>query len=543
MSEQEAFDALVHEFYPVWFRYHPDIALTLGIPGFENRLPAVDDDELGALGVWLENLVVGLGEISFSQLDPDRQMDYRLLLEAAQVEYWELLVRDWRHLDPTRFLPVQEIFQLTLHPPEELRTVLLNLLRALPDYLRQARAQITERPELIAPEMINVALAEAQTGIKYLQALSGSVWLQRQCRGSSEIQDACDESVAAMGHYLDSLRDQVAPAARGRLGCGEANFIRLLQRRHFIDIPISGLRRYLEALYQDTFRLFEQHAAAMGITGEPGFALAHLARQASYVGEERLQVYRDEAKQLSWFIRRTGILSLPGQPFRITQRPLCPLPNACDSGYVQDSDRRSGVFFISGQGSEEARLGEPRSVIRSHCIRQGWLGAHLLNFGGESHARDLPRRLAPTGVFATAWDLYIRQVLAGMDYFDDEDRLVHLVHQLHALKLALVDMDLNLGRIDAREAAAALARYEPDVGIAAGLLARLARHPTDALAGAVGWLLLFQAHALQQETDAAFNLEDFHNRVLNHGQVPPALMIPYSFGDELWARVQAELTL
>ena len=185
MSEQAAFDALLEEFYPVWFRYHPDMARALGISGFENRLPAADDDEQGALGSWLENLIVTLGEFDSQALDPDRLLDYRLLLEAAQVEYQALLMRDWRHLDPTRYLPVQEIFQLTQHPPQELRDTLLNLLRAVPGYLRQARGQLAELPQLVAPEMVSVAMEEAEAGVEYLQALVNSSWLRHQCHGCS----------------------------------------------------------------------------------------------------------------------------------------------------------------------------------------------------------------------------------------------------------------------------------------------------------------------------------------------------------------------
>lgn len=542
MSEQTAFDSLIEEFYPVWFRYHPDVALALGVPGFENRLPAADDDDVGALGSWLENLVVTLGELDSSALDPDRRLDYRLLLEAAQVEYQELLLRDWRHLDPTRFLPVQEIFQLTLHPPEELRDTLLNLLRAVPGYLRQARSQLAELPQLVAPQMVSVAMEEAEAGVSYLQALVNSSWLRHQCHGCSEIEAVCDAAISAIEGYVDHLREDIAPKARGRLGCGEAHFRCLLERRHFVEIPTEGLRTYLEALYRDSFRLLEEQAHAMGIAGEPGFVLVHLERRDAYSSDRRLQVYREETNRLRDFVHRWGFISLPEQPFRIIERPACPRPGQCDSGYLQEADRRGGIFFISGEADAEASVGEPRSVIRSHCIRQGWIGAHLLNFGGGEHARWLPRRLAPAAAFATAWDLYIRQFLLSVDYCDDEDRLVQLLYQLKAVRLALLDLDLNLGRIEARQALEKISELEPDPTRALRRLVALARHPGDALAGAVGWLLLHQARELQQH-GAGFSIGEFHDRLLSQGPVPPALLIPHLFGDEVWRGVKEELMI
>lgn len=542
MSEQAAFDALLEEFYPVWFRYHPDVALTLGVPGFENRLPAADDDDLGALGSWLENLIVTLGELDSSALDPDSRLDYRLLLEEAQVEYQELLLRDWRHLDPTRFLPVQEIFQLTLHPPQELRDILINLLRTVPGYLRQARSQLAELPQVVAPQMVSVAMEEAEAGVGYLQALINSSWLRHQCHGYSELETVCDQAVGAIQGYVEHLRDDIAPKAQGRLGCGESHFRCLMERRHFVDIPLEGLRTYLGALYRDTFRLFEEQAHTMDIAGEPGFALVHLARRDAYSGDRRLRVYREESTRLRDYVRRRDLITLPGEPFRIIERPVCPRPGQCDSGYMQEANRHGGIFFISGQAAGQEEVGEPRSVIRSHCIRQGWIGAHLLNFGGGERASDLPRRLAPTAAFATAWDLYIRQFLLDGEYCDEEDRLVQLLYQLKALRLALLDLDLNLGRIEAVQALEQIGELEPDPSRALRHLVAMARHPGDKLAGAVGWLLLHQARELQQR-DEGFVIGEFHDRLLSQGPVPPALLVPHLFGEELWQGVRAELTI
>jgi len=542
MSEQAAFDSLLEEFYPVWFRFHPDMALVLGVPGFENLLPAAGDDDQGALGSWLENLIVTLGELDSTNLDPDRLLDYRLLLEAAQVEYQTLLLRDWRHLDPTRFLPVQEIFQLTQHPPPELRDTLLHLLRAVPGYLRQARGQLAELPQVVAPQMVSVAMEEAEAGVEYLQTLVNSSWLRHQVHGYSEIEAVCDKAVAAIRGYVEHLRDDIAPKAQGTLGCGESHFRLLMERRHFVDLPLEGLHTYLEALYRDTFRRFEEQAQTMGIAGEPGFALVHLAQYQAYSGVRRLQVYREESNRLRDYLRRWGLISLPSQPFRIIEREVCPRPGECDSGYMQEADRHGGIFFISGQTVGLDGIGEPRSVIRSHCIRQGWIGAHLLNFGASGHARDLPRRLAPVAAFATAWDLYIRQFLLGEEYCDEADRLVQLLYQLKALRLALLDMDLNLGRIEGQRALERIGELEPDFGRAQRQLVAMARQPGDALAGAVGWLLLHQARELQQHEEE-FSIGEFHDRLLSQGPVPPSLLIPHLFGEELCQGVRAELTI
>ncbi len=59
MSETVDFDALVAEFYQVWFRFHPSAALFAGVAGYEGQLAADGDDDVGALAGWLGNLLAG----------------------------------------------------------------------------------------------------------------------------------------------------------------------------------------------------------------------------------------------------------------------------------------------------------------------------------------------------------------------------------------------------------------------------------------------------------------------------------------------------
>ena len=109
MSEAAAaFDELISEYYKVWFRFHPLAAIFAGVTGYEGLLEADGDDDIGALASWLSNLLVGLEELDFAALDPDRQLDMQLLFGAAMVEHRILLECDWRHRDPAKYLPLRQ---------------------------------------------------------------------------------------------------------------------------------------------------------------------------------------------------------------------------------------------------------------------------------------------------------------------------------------------------------------------------------------------------------------------------------------------------
>lgn len=140
------FDALIEEFYEVWFRFHPVEALSAGVSGYEGGLPAVDDDENGALGVWLENSIVALEELDFNALDDDRKLDLELLFRACQDEHHALLEYDWRHRDPVGFLPIRFLHRLVLNPGADLHGILGSFLERVPEYLRHARGQLATFP-------------------------------------------------------------------------------------------------------------------------------------------------------------------------------------------------------------------------------------------------------------------------------------------------------------------------------------------------------------------------------------------------------------
>ncbi len=117
MSETVDFDALVAEFYQVWFRFHPSAALFAGVAGYEGQLAADGDDDVGALAGWLGNLLLGLSEFSLDALDADRQIDLQLIYGAVIIERRWLLEQDWRHRDPARYLPLRTLQELVLRQP------------------------------------------------------------------------------------------------------------------------------------------------------------------------------------------------------------------------------------------------------------------------------------------------------------------------------------------------------------------------------------------------------------------------------------------
>jgi hypothetical protein len=238
-----AFDALVREFYEVWFRFHPERAIEAGVSGFEGRLPAIDDDDIGALTGWLESAVVELEEIDYAGLDADEQIDLRLLFGSCHVEHRDLLEADWRHRDPVGFLPTTAIHQLIVFPQAQLRGALESCLAAVPEHLRHARAQLATVPGLVPRLWVDAGARGTRQGIEYLQSLTAHPVLRAQCRNPAEIRALADRAGRALADYARFLTQDLAPEAGGEVASGPVRFARRLAQRHFLPTDVAALER------------------------------------------------------------------------------------------------------------------------------------------------------------------------------------------------------------------------------------------------------------------------------------------------------------
>lgn len=509
-----AFDALEEEFFSVWFRYHPDLAVEAGVQGYEHLLPAHSDDELAALGGWLETLVVALEELDYAALDEERQVDLLLMFGAARVEHRELLERDWRHRDPLRFLPVGEIYRLTLQPPENVSVPLSRLLESVPEYLRLALAHLRPMAELIPRDLVVAAADEAERGRCYLRELVKSPWLRRNCRGISEIGIRVDDACSALSMFAEGLRGEIRARAAGRLGCGEDYLQFLFKHRHFVATDPEAARLALVEAFQECTDELVEICGRMGLAAEG--AWHHLAAQR--VGNDaRLELCRRESERLEAFLRRIGLFSLPKASLRIGERPACPRPERLGADYFADRAAGGGVFFLGAVDQE------PATLLRARCLESTWGGAHLLSWASGTTARRLPRRLYAGGAFAAAWGLYLRERLVGLGYLDREDHLLAVLQRRAAIARALLDLDLHMGSLDGAQA---LLRLQALTGADQLDLVFLARHPGSSVAGVLGWQAMKRARAASMELDGgAFSEGAFHDRLLARGPIPISLAL------------------
>ena len=175
--------------------------------------------------------------------------------------------------------------------------------------------------------------------------------------------------------------------------------------------------------------------------------------------------------------------------------------------------------------------------MRWGCFEQTWGGGHLFAFAAKESGWRLPRRFCAAASLTGAWSIYFRDRLGPMGLLEPEERLQNLLSKRGAIERGLLDLDLHTGDIEASQAQARLADLP---GSDATDLVRVARHPGDALAGVLGWLLLVKARKQQEaRVGAGFDERAFHNGLLGYGTIPLPLILEQELGGDLCQEIAA----
>ncbi len=530
ISEAGAFDALIDEFYRVWLRYHPDLSLHLGIEDYAGLLPAIDEDDVGALLSWLESFLVALEELDFASLDEDRQLDWQVACGAVQTEHYEWLEHDWRRRDPGRFLPLPLIRQLSLRTDSASEHALSELLHWLPEHLRHARTLLAQVPELVSRLALAAALEQVQIGESFLRQLGSIPRQDRPPSFKSRHQRLCATAEEAVKSYRDFLSRELAPQASGTTGVGEACYRRRWTRQQQLPFDPGKLAGWLEAQRGSAEQRPQPHGGRT--EPKPGFPVA----EAFVVEGEQPGLANAICQRLRQGILEADLYSLPDRSLGFRLGFLGPPPLAAERCYwAPKPPTEAAILFLPQEGSGADDL------FRL-LLDTGWTGTHLLVNAVEEAGRSLPRRAhVPPGLM-DGWRLYLRRLLwqAGVFAEGREADLV-LEEDLAARVEAWVDLGLHSGQLCYRAAIEVLCgKLGWERPRADRRLTAILAEPTRAAATLVTADLI-QHGAEELVSTGILSARRYHDDLLQQGPIALPLALRRIYGEETWGNIFGRL--
>jgi len=540
------FGDLLGEYYPAWFRFHPEAAVDAGVPGYEQRLAPYRDEERGALVSLNDDLRSALDEIDTGALPEAERTDAEVLRHAAHLENRRLIELDSRRTDPGELLPVNAVYQLLIRPVADPRAAITARLAAIPGHFAGARDHLAPRAESIPPLWLEHAAIEARHGADFFEALPGDPGLA--AAGVTGIGAVAGPAADALRAYADHLDRDLAPRARGDFACGRAYFDDLLAHRHFLEVDADRLRAFGERLFRDTRG--ELLAVCRELSGGDDVTALGRRIQGDHPSFEGvLPAYRAKMEAAHAFLAARELVSLPVVTrLDVVETPTflrhrIPFAAYCEPAPNDPAQR--GLYYVTPP-NDAAELAEHDHLGLAHtCVHEAWPGHHLqfvtANLG--SAGRSLPRVLNPTATLYEGWALYCEQLMYEEGFLDrPENRFILLRDRLWRALRILIDVDIHTRGLSLEAAAD---RMVAELGFprsqALADLAWYSSSPTVPMGYATGWALINALRARLRRSDPGFSLKSFHDRLLAQGSIALPLVIRRAFGEQAWQAVRAEV--
>lgn len=530
---------IIDSYYRAWFRFYPTVAVDAGVDGYACSLQPYGDDDLSALKVLNEKLISSLDELNLDALSQDQQIDFQLMRSSAVLQLESHALRDWRTTEPTRFLPVHAIYQLTIHDVENKALAFRERLTAIPPYLRGARGWLEIEPENIPLIWLESAIAEAQGGAVFFRELKQHPEIMLY-RLSEEFENAAQ----ALEDFAVFLKRELADKANGDFACGEKYFNLVLQEGHFLTVNANELYQFGEQLVMQTEQDLRQATKSLQGNEDVESLLKNIRKQHP-AKENLLSEYRLQMKAARKFIKDNNLVSMPAnENLNVIETPAFQQHQIPFAAYYEPAatDAKQHAYYYVTPPQTEEELGEHNMIAIKHtCVHEAWPGHHLqfvtanLNLSSSS----LPRLLNPSATLYEGWALYCEQLMHETGFIKEkESRIVLLQDRLWRALRIVIDIGIHTRGLTLDDAAALM---QEKLGFskqqAMADLAWYTQAPGVPMGYATGWSIINALKISQQEKES-FDLKVFHDTLLSSGSIALPLVIVRGFGLNEWQKIQ-----
>jgi len=544
LSADKRFGALVETYYNSWFRYHPEAAVEVGVPGYAHLLAPVGEEARGALISLNDSMRTGLEELARDDLSADVALDYDLLSGAVELENQFLIDIEPSRVDPAHYLPVNAIYQLTIRDVEGFADALRRRLEAIPQSLAAARTWVAERGAAVPALWASSAIRTARAGVGFLQSLPAHPKIV-EAGGIEGLETLLHKAARALQEYSDFIDVELLPKAKGEFACGERYFTSLLRWRHGLDVVPEALRAFGEALAARTGD--ELRAACRELAGTEELAVVLEKVRAEHpAADELLSVYRREMEAARAFVVKHGLATVPQrESLEVVETPVFlrhQIPFAAYCEPVPNDPAQRGYYYVTPP-ADAAELAEHDTAGLMHtCVHEAWPGHHMqfVTANRNPVARTLPRLLNASATLYEGWALYSEQLMHEQGFLNrPEQRVLLLRDRLWRALRVVIDVDIHTRGVSAESAAERLVTqlgFAPTQAMAE--ITWYSRAPTVPLGYATGWALINELRASAQKR-SGFALREFHDRLLSQGSVALPWTIQRAFGAETWQQTRA----
>jgi len=550
-TADQQFEALAQRYIRESPEQSPSGATSLGDHRFDDKLDDVSAAGWQARLTFAELYLAALEPIDRSKLSRANQVDALLLVHDLEYDRWRLqTLQDWRW-NPLLYTRTagDALYNLLARDfapaPERLRN-LGKRLDEIPRFLAQVR-------EVLEPARVPKVHAETASkqnaGLKTM--LDGEITTQIATL-APEDQEVLKASLArarsAVSQHQIWIDKRLLPESKGDFRLGAELYDQKLRLALFSPLTRQQIRARAEseltttrnAMYDIAKQVLQGRRGAPSTPDNPTATQQQRAIKAALelAYAERperdavLATARATLADATQFVREKNIVSLPDEPLEIIEMPefqqgvalaYCDSPGALEAGQK--------TFYAVSPIPKQWTRAQTDSFLREYNSRSihnltihEAMPGHYLQLAHSNKYPSTLRKVLSSGPFIEGWAVYTERVMVDAGYMNGDPlmKLIQLKWYLRTIVNAMLDQAVHVDGIS-REAAMKLmteAGFQEERE-AAGKWTRAQLTSAQLPVYFVGALehTALRAEA-EQKLGAAFNLKDYHDKVLSFGSPP-----------------------
>ena len=526
-------DDLLDEWLREEIAESPVSASALGIDGLDDQLGEFSATAFERREARAEHWQRTLEAIPDDGLDADQCIDRDLVLSALR---GRAVMRDWAawRRDPATYLGpclsgVFVLFLHRLHPEPDLARAAAARLRAVPEVLADARANLDA--SLANRLIVQRAVGQCRAGIGYARSMVATE-VHEPALGAA-LAEAGEVAAAAFESFLPVL-EELASTAAGPYAIGEARYSGLLQERELLGYGAEEMRERGRAAWAQLD--VEMSDLAERVAGSRDWRAVMEQVNAEHPGtpEEMRAQYEDWTERARQFLVDRELVTLPDgerclvEPSPPFQRPV--LAVASYNAPPAFKPSLVGHFFVpyppDGTSPEEVqqRLADNSTQgVPTTAVHEAYPGHHWHLTWMQQHPRPL-RQAVRTPYFTEGWALYAERMMREEGFFTDpRQELCHLDARIFRAARIVVDTSLHIGDMNVDEAVTFMSTKatltEPTARAEVG---RYCAWPTQASSYLTGSL---EIERIRERffAEGRGDLRTFHDAIAGSGGLPIAL--------------------
>jgi uncharacterized protein (DUF885 family) len=353
---------------------------------------------------------------------------------------------------------------------------------------------------------------------------------------------------AAVAEHQTWIDKTLVPNATGNFRLSEQQYDQKLalsldsslSRKEIRQRAERELQRVRANMYQLSVGLLKGKSNAPELPAQPSDAQQQKAIETALefaykdrpARDQVVAVAKQTLAQATTFVREHDLVTVPDDPVKVILMPefqrgvavaYCDSPGPLDKGL--------DTYYAISPIPDDWTDAQSDSFLREYntrmmhllSIHEAMPGHYLEGVHSAKHP-SLLRAVLRSGLFAEGWAVYTEQLLTAEGYLDSDPlfRLVQGKFYLRAIANAILDQGVHVDGWNREQAMDLMVRQTfQQEREAAGKWVRAqltsAQLPTYFVGVQEQWDL---RHDVQAKEGAAFNLKNYHNKVLSYGAPP-----------------------